>query len=116
MFLLIKKFFLSTILTIFAIIVAEKVIPNFSFDGSFWLLIKLSLIVTALHFLLKPILKIIFLPLIWITFGFFSIVINMMIFQISSMFFPGMIVFNFLSLILVSMIISLVNYPLQWMK
>lgn len=116
MVLLLKRFILAIILSIFAILLAQEIIPGFQFLGSFWLLIQLGGAIALLNLLLKPFLKIIFLPFIWLTFGFFSLVINMIILKAASLFYPELIISTFLVLFLASIVISLVNYPLQWIK
>ena len=58
------------------IYVASIFIPGFSFRGDLKILILAGVVLGAVNFFLKPIIKIITLPLRLLTFGFFSFVIS----------------------------------------
>lgn len=56
-----------------------KIIPGFEFTGNTISLLLVSFLFSLANFFLKPILKLLFGPLILITLGLFTIAINMMI-------------------------------------
>lgn len=59
------------------IIAANYFVPGFIFSGDYWDILKVALILTAVNFFLKPLLKLVSGFFIFITLGFFNIVINM---------------------------------------
>ena len=59
------------------IIAAGYFVPGFIFSGDYWDILKVALILAAVNFALKPLLKLVSGFFIFITLGFFNIVINM---------------------------------------
>lgn len=55
---------------------AGRLVPNFSFNGDFLALILSGTLLGAMFVLLKPLIKLLALPLLLITLGLFSLVIN----------------------------------------
>lgn len=111
---LLKKLFLGVILNAIAILVAEKVlhslIQDFSFQGSPSQLLSLALALTILNLLIKPILRFIFLPLIWLTLGIFSLIINLLILKTATYLVPDvLIIHSSLGWLGASLIISFFN-------
>lgn len=59
-----------------------KLIPGFEFTGEIVSLLWVSFLLSVVNFFLKPVLKLLFGPLILLTLGLFTIVINMIIIYI----------------------------------
>ncbi|MDP3057467.1 MAG: phage holin family protein [bacterium] len=59
-----------------------KLIPGFEFTGDTISLLWVSFLLTIVNFFLKPVLKLLFGPLILLTLGLFTVVINMIIIYI----------------------------------
>lgn len=72
-----KKLFLQIITGILAIWLATKFVKGVEFRGPVQILLLAGTILGLLNFFIKPLLKIITLPLRILTFGLFSLVINM---------------------------------------
>ncbi|MDE1970011.1 MAG: phage holin family protein [Patescibacteria group bacterium] len=72
---LIRNFFVNLL----GILIARAIIPGFMFQGDVILLLETTAILTVLNFTLRPILKLVFLPLILLTLGLFTFVVNMLI-------------------------------------
>ena len=83
-----KKLFLQIITGIIAIWLATKFVKGVEFTGHIKIILLAGAILGLLNFFIKPILKIITLPLKILTFGLFSIVINMGIIWAVSLIFP----------------------------
>ena len=96
MFLLIKRIFGGIILNIFAVLVCERffnyLLNDFDFRGNTSQLIIFCLILTGLNLLLKPVLRLIFLPLVWLTLGIFILVINLIILKTAVYLVPDVLV------------------------
>ncbi|MDD2678100.1 MAG: phage holin family protein [Candidatus Paceibacterota bacterium] len=108
-----KRLFIGTVLNVIAILACQKILNylfnDFFFQGSIKDLVILALVLTLLNFLIKPILKIIFLPLIWLTLGLFSIVINLVILKGATVLIPGLAINSIITWVSASIIISFFN-------
>jgi putative membrane protein len=108
-----KKLFLGIALNSLAILLCQKLFNelfnDFYFQGTFIELILLALIISFLNLLIKPILRLIFLPLIWITLGLFSLIINIIILKTATVFMPVLIIQSPIVWLIASIIISSFN-------
>ncbi len=120
MFALIKRIFVGIFLNIAALVVCEKVFQyyfqDFYFQGDSSKLVLLALVLTLLHLLIKPILRFFSAPLIWITLGLFSVVINLIILKTAGFFFPELVIHSSIVWLGASLIISIFNSFLRWVK
>jgi putative membrane protein len=112
-----KKLFWGVILNSLAVLLCQKLFNelfnDFYFNGGFAELILLALVITLLNFLVKPILHFAFLPLIWITLGLFSLVINIIILKAAALFTSSLIIQLPLTWLAASVIISIFNSLIQ---
>lgn len=115
-----KKFFFAIILNISAILFCQKLLNyflnDFYFKGTIEELILFAVILSLLNLLIKPILRFLFLPLIWITLGFFTLFINIILLKTASYFIPVLIVKNFTTWLAAAIIISIFNSFVHWVK
>ncbi|MGC8944265.1 MAG: phage holin family protein [Minisyncoccia bacterium] len=117
----IKRLVWGIILNSLAIIVLGKLFNywfnDFFFKGDYVSLIVFAIILTILNFLLKPILRFVFLPVIWLTLGIFGLIINLLILKIATIIIPDILIINsFLTWILASFFLSVVNSFLKFVK
>lgn len=106
--------FLATSLTLFLL---AFLLPNVSYINWVSLLIA-SLVLTIINTLVKPILKLLTLPLNLVTFGFFGLILNVGLLWLLTYLVPGfsihsMVIFGlplnqFFSLLLISFLIHLI--------
>ena len=111
---MLRKLLWGVILNSVALLISQKALQyflhDFSFTGTIVQLIIFAFILTLLNLLIKPILRLIFLPIIWLTLGIFSLVINLLILKIATIAMPGVLVINsVLTWFLASIIISIFN-------
>jgi putative membrane protein len=66
----------------FAVWIAVGVIDGLEFDGSFWNLVLIGLILGVINASIKPLLKVLSIPVILISLGFFLLVINWALFAV----------------------------------
>ena len=92
-----------------AIFIASRLVPGFVFDGTIAHLIVAGIILGICNSIVKPILKIISFPLIVLTFGFFHIIINLIILLLAERFTPWLEIHGFWAAIWGIVIISLTN-------
>lgn len=88
---------------------ATKFVPGVEFVGEIKYLLLAGSILGLINFFIKPIIKMITLPLRILTFGLFSLVINMAVVWIVDILFPELIISGLLPLFWTTIIIWLVS-------
>jgi len=115
------RLFLQIVAGIVGIWLAARYVPRVEFVGDWQALVLAGVILGLINFFIKPILKVITLPLRIITFGLFGLVINMLMVWIVSLIFPELVFPEELfqktvSLFLTSLIVWGINFILiKWM-
>jgi len=68
---------------------SARIVPGVEFFGSYWMLLATGTVLGLANFLAKPVLKAVSLPVILLTLGLFSLVINMaLVWLIADVLFP----------------------------
>jgi putative membrane protein len=75
-------FVIGVVINAFAVWVAVGVVGGLSFDGDVWKLLLIALILGLVNAAIKPVLKMLSLPLIVLTLGLFILVINWAMFAL----------------------------------
>lgn len=70
------EFVIRILVNAIALIAATRLVPNVEFHGDWWQLIVLAAIFGVINAYLKPVLKLLSLPLNLLTFGLIGFVIN----------------------------------------
>ena len=91
-----------------AVWVAAHLVPGITYDHWQNLLIA-ALVLGILNAFVKPILMLISLPLIFVTFGFFLVLINALLLMATSWLVPGLHVASFWSALGGSLVVSIVG-------
>ena len=111
------KFFLRWAINAIALYVAVKFVSGLDFQGNWTGLLWLALIIGLLNALVRPILKFLAFPLIFLTLGLFTIVINTIVLMLTNAIGQalnlGLTVDGFWSALLGSIVISLVSVVLS---
>lgn len=81
----------------------------------FYAAIVVYLVLSLINTFIKPILKILFLPLSFITLGFFNFVINGFLILLITYFVPGFYIKNIFWAIIFSLFLSLINWLLNFL-
>lgn len=109
-------FFLQIVAGILGIFLAQKYVPGVVFSGNWQTLALAGLVLGILNFFIKPILKVITLPLKILTFGLFGLVINMLMVWIVDIIFPELVIPGLITLFWTSLIIwGLAFILIKWM-
>ncbi len=85
---MIIRFLLHIIANAVAVLAAKWLIPGVSYEYELTSLIKIAFMLAAANALLKPVLKMIFSPLILITLGLFTLIINIFLIWLVAYFAP----------------------------
>lgn len=111
------KFFLRWAINAIALYVAVQFVAGIDFQGEWTGLLWLALIIGLLNALVRPILKLLTFPLIILTLGLFTVVINTIVLMLTSSigqaFNLGLTVDGFWPALLGSIVISLVSVVLS---
>ena len=107
---MITGFLLHVIANALAILAAAWLVPNVVFNYEFVSLLKLALILALVNAFLKPVLKLIFTPLILITLGLFTFVINIFLLWLVIRFTPELSISGFYAYFLTTLILSTFNF------
>lgn len=93
-----------------AISLAAFFVKGFDFPKNWKLLLLAGLILALFNAILKPILKLVSTPLMILTLGFFSLVINMGLLWLLTQFLPELKIVGFWAYFWGTVIISLINW------
>ena len=100
-----------------ALWVAELLVPNITFTGEWWKLLVVAFVFGLINTFLRPILRIVTLPISIMTLGLFLFVINALMLLLTSAISTeldlGFQVADFLAALLGSIVISLVGFALS---
>lgn len=110
---MVRKFLLGIIINSLALYLCQRIFQylfnDFIFTGNIKQFVLLALVLTLLNFLLKPILKFFFAPLIFLTLGIFSLIVNLIILKLAVYFVPQLEIKSSLTWLGASILISLFN-------
>ena len=103
------RFLARSIANSLGILIAGLAIPGFMFTGDFKVLLLAGLILALANTIIRPILKLLSLPLIIITFGLFLVVVNMIVLKIVDYAFTTLTIQTLGALFWGTVLVSIVN-------
>ena len=107
-----KKFIIVAIINLFALLLVSNIIKGITIYN--WqTYIAASIVLTFINLFLKPVLKIIFLPINILTLGFFTLIINALILYTTSSIIKGFYVHNFFSAFWGALLLSIIYIILE---
>jgi putative membrane protein len=108
---LLAKIVLAIAINLVGLLVAEYFVPGFLLaTGDLQTLLILTLVLTGLNYVLKPILKLLLGPIIVLTLGLGAILVNALILQLLDILSPALSIQGLVALLLATIIISIVNF------
>jgi putative membrane protein len=90
--------------------VSTRLVGGIHFFGDWKLLILAGAVLGFINFFIKPIVKLISLPLIWLTLGLFTIVINILMLVLASKIVGVLVIDSWVAAFWAVIIISIINY------
>jgi len=109
------KLFIQILGNALGIYLASFLIKGFSFRGNLKILILAGCVLGAINFFLKPILKLISLPLVWLTFGLFSFIISAFLLWLTAYFIPEIQIDGIVPLCLATILLSIISTTLSFL-
>ncbi|MDP2638935.1 MAG: phage holin family protein [Candidatus Azambacteria bacterium] len=110
---MITKFLLHIIANALAILAAGRFVPNVIYNFDLLSLIKIALILALANILLKPILKMIFGPIILLTLGLFTVAINIFLIWLTVYFVPELSITGWIAYFWVMIMLSFFNFAVS---
>ena len=107
------KFILSIFANLIAILILTSFLPNFILKGDIVSLIEISVVFSLINLCLRPILKFLFSPLLILTFGLFSLVINASLIFLVDFLFKEVTIKGLDTLFISTIIIAVINLILN---
>lgn len=108
--------FLEILAGILGIFLAQRYVSGVEFAGNWQILVLAGIILGLINFFIKPILKVITLPLRILTFGLFGLVINMLMVWLVDLIFPELIIQGITPLFWTSLIVWGLSFILiKWL-
>jgi len=107
--LMLGRFIMVYIVNGLALLAAAYFIPGFDLTGSIVAFLALVLILTLIHMILRPFIKLIFSPVIILTLGIFNLVINGAILFIVDIYSEHISIDGLMALLYSTLLISFVN-------
>ena len=89
---------------------ATRLVNGIHFYGDWKWLILAGAVLGVINFIIRPIIKLISLPLIWVTFGLFTIVINVFLLNLASKIVTAFVIDTWTAAFWAVVVISLINF------
>jgi putative membrane protein len=108
-----RRLLYTWIANVAAIWVASLFVDGVDYSEDYWVLIVTGLVFGFVNFLVKPIVKLLALPVIILTLGIALFFINLLMLYVTSWIVPGFEIDSFMSGIWATVVITAVNWVLQ---
>lgn len=112
------KFLLRVVINALAIWVATLIVPGLTLTGSVWGWLVVAIVFGLVNALIRPIVKLLTLPINLVTLGLFSLVINALMLMLTAWLTKALVIegalLGFIPALLGSIIISIVSTVLSW--
>ena len=89
---------------------AARLVSGIHFYGDWKWLILAGAVLGLVNFLVKPVVKIISLPLIWLTLGLFTIIINVLMLNLAAKIVGALVIDTWMASLWAVVVISVINY------
>jgi len=108
-----RRLLYAWIVNVVAIWVAAHFVDGINYSDDYWILIVAGLIFGLVNFFVKPIVKLLAIPLIIVTLGIVLFFINLLMLYITSWIVTGFDIDSFMSAVWATVVITLVNWLLH---
>lgn len=111
-----RRLILAVLINALALWVAHRYVPGFSVPGDVWTYAIAALVLAFLNGIAKPILQVITFPLMLLTLGLFSLVINALLLWTLSYIVPSVSIAGMVPLAWATLVVTAVNVLLGAVK
>ncbi|HOX21746.1 MAG TPA: phage holin family protein [Candidatus Paceibacterota bacterium] len=114
---LISRFIAQILINALALLAIFYLVPEAKFIGDWTKLLEIALVLGIINFLVKPLLKLFLGPLVVLTLGLFSLVINALILWIVVQLFPNVLIIPWgWPLVWATIIVSVINFVFHFLS
>ena len=99
-----------------AIYAADRFIDGFAFSGDLIQLAIAALVFAVINWLVRPIVKLVSLPFLFLTFGLFVLVINAAMIWLLDLLLESVVVLNLVSLAWATLLFTVINLLIKPLK
>ena len=110
---MLRDFFTHTLASIIVLWLANQFLTGVSFTGSNTILIFCGTVLGFLNAFVKPVFKAITLPLLILTLGVFSFILNALMLEFVDIIFPELIIQGIIPLLITTFALSVITQMLQ---
>ena len=110
---MLRRVLYAWIVNVAAIWIASLFIGGVDYSDDFWILIVAGLVFSLVNLLVKPVVKLLALPLVILTLGIVLFFVNLLMLYITAWIVPGFELQSFMAAIWATLAITLVNWVLQ---
>lgn len=89
---------------------SARLVPGIFFDGDWGWLILTGAVLGFINFFVRPVVKIVSLPLIWLTLGLFTVVINILMLTLAAKISGTLTIETWTAAFWAVIVISVINY------
>jgi putative membrane protein len=107
---MLRRLLYSWIVNVAAIGLASAFISGIGFSDDYWVLIVTALVFSLVNLLLKPIVKLLALPLVIITLGIVLFFVNLLMLYVTDWLVPGFTIDSFMAAVWATIVITAVNW------
>ncbi len=108
-----RRLFYSWVFNVAAIFVSSVFIDGINYEDDFWILVVAALVFGLVNAIVKPVLKLLALPLIVLTLGIALFLINLFMLYLTSWIVAGFSIASFTSAVWATIVIWIVNTTLH---
>lgn len=110
---MVKKLVLQAVVNSLAFYAAALLIPDIKLSGII-VTVAAGTLLTLLNITLRPVLMILTSPIVLLTFGLFTLVVNTLMVMLTAGLIPGLSIPGFWLSLCVAVVIMLINLPLRY--
>lgn len=103
------NFIIKVLVNAAALWVAARFVPGIELTADIWQILLIALVFGLINTFLKPVLKVLSLPVIILTLGLFAIIVNVILLAITAGLMDGLTIDGFLPALLGAIVISIVS-------
>jgi len=104
------RFIIQILSNALGIWAAVRLVNGIYFNGDWKWLILAGAVLGFVNFFIKPIVKIISLPLIWVSLGLFTVVINILMLNLAAKIVGALVIETWTAAFWAVIVISIINY------
>ena len=110
---MLRRLLYSWIVNVAAIWLASVFIDGIQYSDDYWILVVTGLVFSLVNLLVKPIIKLLALPLVILTLGIVLFFINLLMLYLTDWIVPGFTIDSFMAAIWATVVITAVNWVMH---